>query len=357
MTMDSGLAITPPKSAAASGSGPFDLEPRAGSGKSSGLVGAGGVQRPLLRYFGGKWQLRHWIIGHMPDHKFYAEPFAGAASVLLAKPPAPGGEIINDLNGETINLFRVMQDREQSAELQRRLDWTPYAKAELELSREPSDDPIERARRMVIRSFMGIEVAGVRGTASGFRMGNVDLRRLDQDGSRTFRNTGRDWCNWKAALPAIRDRLAAVMIYERDAVEFIGLMSASDSLLYIDPPYHIETRSRAHGGSRYAVEFGPEQHGQLVAALLECPAMVLLSGYPHECYAPLEKAGWRRVEKDYRANMSKDRRVEVLWMNYDAPDSELFAGGGGAELVTKTSRRQKGKALNDEPTEPLAPKK
>ena len=269
--------------------------------------------RPLLRYFGGKWKLRHWIIGHFPEHQFYAEPFAGAVSVLLAKTRAPGGEIINDLNGSTINLFRVMQDREQAEELQRRLDWTPYAKAELELSRQPTNDPIELARRLVIRSFMGIEVAGVRGTASGFRMGNVDLRRRDQAGS--FRNTGRDWNNWKVALFAIRERLADVMIYERDALEFIALMSAPDSLIYVDPPYHLDTRTRQHGGSRYAVEFGPDRHLELVEVLLRTPAMVVLSGYPHGSYEPLENAGWRRVDKDSRANMSTRRRTECLWIS------------------------------------------
>lgn len=273
------------------------------------------VKRPLLRYFGGKWQLRHWIIQHLPSHRFYAEPFAGAASVLLSKEPAPGGEIINDLNRGTVNLFRVMQNADQAAELMRRLDWTPYSKAELELSREYSDDPIERARRMVVRSFMGIEVSGVRGTASGFRMGNVDLRRLDLEGKRTFRNVGRDWSNWKTALPAIRERLASVMIYERDAIEFIGLMTAPDCLLYIDPPYHEDTRSRAHGGSRYEVEFSPEQHEELVKTLVGTPAMVVLSGYPHFSYEPLISAGWRYVEKDYRANMSKDPRTECLWIS------------------------------------------
>lgn len=276
------------------------------------------VKRPLLRYFGGKWQLRHWIIGYFPEHQFYAEPFAGAASVLLAKPPAPGGEIINDLNRDTINLFRVMQDATMAADLMRRLEWTPYAAAELAISREPSEDPVERARRMVVRSFMGIELAGTRGTASGLRMGNVDLMRLDQEGKRTFRNTAIDWDNWKAALPAIRERLARVMIYERDAFDFIRLVSAPDCLLYVDPPYHLETRTRAHGGSRYAVEFGIEEHKRLVATLVESSAMVVLSGYPHADYAPLEAAKWTRVEKDYRANMSLTRRTECLWISPNA---------------------------------------
>jgi DNA adenine methylase len=272
-------------------------------------------KRPLLRYFGGKWQLRHWIIAHFPAHHFYAEPFCGAASVLLAKARARGGEIVNDLNGETINLFRVMQKKSQADELERRLCWTPYAKSELDLSREATFDPVERARRMVIRSFMGIEVSGVQGSKSGFRMGNVDLRRLDQVGTRTFRNTSRDWENWKSALSKIRERLAGVMIYEQDALKFISLMGAPDCLMYVDPPYHLDTRTRAHAGSRYAVEFGVDQHRQLVADLLQTPAMVILSGYPHADYAPLESAGWQRVEREHRANMSKTRRTECLWIN------------------------------------------
>jgi len=272
-------------------------------------------KRPLLRYFGGKWQLRHWIIRHLPEHQFYAEPFAGAASVLLAKEPAKGGEILNDLNREVINLFRVMQDEVMSARLQSLLDWTPYSSAELEISREISTDPVEQARRMLVRSFMGIEVSGVRGTSSGFRMGNVDIRRIDQDGKRTFRNCAKDWDNWKMALPAIRERLSQVMIYEKDALEFIDLMSTPDCLLYIDPPYQHDTRSKASKGTRYAVEFGPEQHEAMISKLLLCPAKVVLSGYPHPSYKRLEDAGWERVDKDYRANMSLTRRTESLWLS------------------------------------------
>lgn len=269
------------------------------------------VKRPLLRYFGGKWQLRHWIIDNLPTHDFYAEPFAGAASVLLAKAPAAKGEILNDLNRDVINLFRVMQDQELSGELIRRLEWTPHSAAELELSQDAPDCPIEKARRMLIRSFMGIEVAGVKGSRSGLRMGNVDLRRLDQDGKRTFRNCAKDWSNWKDHIEMIRERLRDVMIYERDALEFIRLMDSPDCLMYIDPPYHPETRS----GTRYAVDFDGSQHDLLVARILECDAKIVLSGYQSEAYSVLLDEGWKRVDRKSRANMSLRSRTESLWLS------------------------------------------
>lgn len=278
--------------------------------------------RPLLRYFGGKWQLRHWIIEHFPPHRFYAEPFAGAASVLLGKEPCKDGEVINDLNGEVINLYRVMQSADQSQDLMARLDWTPYAHAELLLSQKSTDDPIEQARRLVVRSFFGIEVSGVAaGKKTGFRMGNVDLRREDQDGKRTFRNCAKDWDNWKTALPMIRERLRNVMIYQRDAFEFIDLMDSRQCLLYVDPPYHPLTRSE----TRYAVDFTIEQHDVLVSRLLRCEAMVVLSGYDCVDYLALSKAGWRKAERESRANMSLRRRKECLWINPAAQQKDLVS--------------------------------
>lgn len=277
------------------------------------------VTRPLLRHFGGKFQLRHWIGDHINSipHDFYAEPFAGAASILLSKSPAPKGEIINDLNQEVINLFRVMQSAEQSIDLMRRLDWTPYAKAEFDLSFEPSQDPIEQARRLVIASFMGIEVSGIAGRGTGFRMGNVDLNRFDKAGVRTFRNCAKDWAGWKDALPAIRDRLRHVMIYERDALEFIDLMDTAQCLLYIDPPYDHNKRSE----TRYKVEF--TNHPGLVSRLLTCKSKVVLSGYRCPDYDRLTDAGWRLIEKDYRANMSATRRTECLWISPNAQSPAL----------------------------------
>lgn len=268
------------------------------------------IKRPLLRYFGGKWQLRHWITEHFPEHHFYAEPFCGAASVLLSKPPAKGGEIINDLNKETINLFRVMQNEADSERLIRLLEWTPYSHAELESARLPCDDNVERARRMVIRSFFSIAPSGMTGEGSGLRMGGVDLARLDQDGKRTFRNCAADWDGWKESLPMIRERLSKVMIYEKDAIEFIKTMNSPDCLLYIDPPYAHSERSK----TRYAVDFN--SHDALVSVVSDLKSMVVISGYDSPEYDVLcELYDYKKVTKDYRANMSEARRTECLWIS------------------------------------------
>lgn len=76
------------------------------------------MTRPVLRYPGGKFKLAKWVISHFPGHDFYVEPFGGAASVLMSKPRAQG-EIYNDLDGDVVNVFRVLRDPSQAQELER----------------------------------------------------------------------------------------------------------------------------------------------------------------------------------------------------------------------------------------------
>src|SRR5580693_7247078 len=99
--------------------------------------------RPALRYHGGKWMLAPWIVSHFPEHRIYTESFGGAASVLLRKPKSYA-EIYNDLDGEIVNVFKVMRDDGES--LKAALTLTPFAREEFLGAYEDSPNALERAR-------------------------------------------------------------------------------------------------------------------------------------------------------------------------------------------------------------------
>ncbi len=61
-----------------------------------------------LAYIGGKNRLATKIIQLLPDHITYVEPFAGGAQVLFHKPPS-NVEVLNDLDFDVVNFFRVCQ--------------------------------------------------------------------------------------------------------------------------------------------------------------------------------------------------------------------------------------------------------
>lgn len=59
-------------------------------------------------YVGGKNRLAKKIIALLPEHTTYVEPFAGGAQVFFNKQPSPV-EVLNDLNEDIVNFFRVCQ--------------------------------------------------------------------------------------------------------------------------------------------------------------------------------------------------------------------------------------------------------
>lgn len=255
--------------------------------------------RPALRWHGGKWLLAPWIISHFPQHRVYVEPFGGAGSVLLRKPRCYA-EVYNDLDGEVVNLFRVLRS-ERAAELVHALRLTPFARAEFEGAYEPADDPVERARRLCIRSFMGFGSNG-HAQLTGFRANS----------NRSGTTAAHDWQNYPDALAVVVKRLSGVVIEHRDAADVMRAHDGPETLHYVDPPYLPDTRNPGHD---YNHELTPEQHGDLLETLKSLRGVVVLSGYPSRMYDDA-LAGWIRVEREALADGARPRR-EVLWLNRD----------------------------------------
>lgn len=264
-----------------------------------------GPTRPILRYHGGKWRLAPWIMSFFPPHRVYVEAYGGAASVLLCKPAAES-EIYNDLDHRIVGLFRVLRDPDQSAELVRLLELTPYSREEHQLSYEPCDDPIEQARRTVVRAMMG---HGSRGATSAHRTGFRSARR------RGFHAAG-DWVNHTPALRLAIARIRGVMIEHRDAAAVLKEYDSADCLHYVDPPYPGATRTTQLTGSgrAYAHEMTDEEHRSLAAMQNRCKGMVVLSGYPCDLYDRELYPDWERHTTHALAD-GRLARTEVVWLN------------------------------------------
>ena len=245
-----------------------------------------------LRYFGAKTRLAPRIVAMFPPHEAYVEPFAGSAAVLLAKPRC-ANELINDLDSDVVNLFRLVRDRPE--DLARAVELTPFALSERSADCE-SD--IDRARLYLLRSW------------SSPACGSTGLRR-----SRSRRAPGGDWGSVPRRIRRVTDRLQGVVIDQRCAFDVFEWSNDREVLLYVDPPYRQDTRG---GGGGY--EHDDLDHDRLIDVLSNHRGRIVLSGYDHPAYA---KLGWECVRMMAHAsvpNRTADttRRTECVWLNPSA---------------------------------------
>ena len=256
------------------------------------------ITRPALRWYGGKWRLAPWIIGHLPTHDAYCESYGGAASVLLRKPPAPL-ETFNDRHGRLVNFFTVLRERPDA--LAHAIELTPYARAEFELAHRPAADPLEDARRLYVLANQGRGAAASGRTLAGWRTEHNPAHH--QVPARQFT---------AAHLGAIAARLKHMQIERADALAVIARYDSPATLHYVDPPYVRATRN-PRSWSRFAHDLTDADHRALAEVLHQVQGMVVLSGYPSGLYEELY-GDWQRVDCPARDDAVRPR-VESLWRN------------------------------------------
>ena len=274
------------------------------------------IDRPALRYHGGKFRLAPWILRFFPPHGCYVEPFCGAAGVLLRKPRAYA-EVYNDLDADIVNLFRVLRDPVLRVDLEQACRLTPYARDEFDAAYEPTDDALERARRTCVRAAMGFGSAGATKGSTGFR---IDTRRK-------YSTAMHNWADYPDTISAIGDRFTGVLIENRDALDVILAHDQPDTLHFIDPPYVHGTRlMRKQGGYRH--ELDDAAHQRLINCLLSVEGMVVLCGYESGLYGVI--SGWERHSTEARISGGRGTslRTEHVWLN-PACSAALHRSHGG----------------------------
>lgn len=270
-----------------------------------------------MRYHGGKWRIAPWVINQFPPHSRYVEPFSGAGSVLMRKRPLPA-EVLNDLDDEVVNLFRVLRCPNQAALLRELVELTPWARTEFVSAYEPTEDPVERARRLLVRAFMGRgSVGACRAARTGFR--NAGWREIGRQSATA------NWVNYPGAIEAFTSRLRGVVIEHRPAVQVVNVYDCQETLFYCDPPYvHASRSSVATNGTAYRHEMTDQDHNDLADCLRAARGLVVLSGYDCDLYRELF-GDWPTVRRPTVAD-SGAAREECLWFNPAAWEAKRAKG-------------------------------
>ena len=171
----------------------------------------------LLKWHGSKnafqGKLARWIIGLMPPHLHYVEAFAGGLAVLLAKNPDGVSEVVNDLDGNLLNFWRVMADETAFAKFHRRVQAVPFSEAHWHDAQETEDHvgPVDRAVAFFVQCRQSL--AGRMDSFAAITR-NRTRRGMNEQASA--------WLTAMEGLPAVHERLKRVVIFgPKDAKEVI----------------------------------------------------------------------------------------------------------------------------------------
>ena len=263
-------------------------------GDSGCETGTDKMIQPVLKYPGAKWSIAKWILGFMPEHEVYLEPFFGSGAVFFNKRPARI-ETINDIDGDVVNLFRVIRTRAE--ELAALIEMTPWARDEYLESYHRTGDELEDARRFLVRCWQ----------AFGTRTGGGTGWRSDVHGRK--QSCPQYWSKVPQRILAVTSRLKQAQIENEPADKIIKRYAFDNVLIYADPPYPMSTRT----ANIYAHEMTDEEHLELLDLLEQHPGPVLLSSYENEIYSERLKH-WNKESKRARAELGHVRK-EVLWLN------------------------------------------
>lgn len=212
---------------------------------------------PIVPWMGGKRRLADKLIPLFPPHECYVEVFCGGAALYFLRPVPARTEVINDINGELINLYRVVQHH--MGEFVRQFEWALSSRQQFKWQQEVRPETltdIQRAARFYYlqqHAFSGKVIGQNFGTAT--TMPAIDLNRIEGN------------------LNAARQRLVGTYIENLPWLECMKRYDREHTFFYLDPPYWM-----TYG---YGVDFGFEQYEQIAGFMRSCKGKVMVSINDH----------------------------------------------------------------------------
>lgn len=177
------------------------------------------IFRPILRWPGGKRRMLKRILPMIPPHVCYHEPFFGGGAVLFAKPRS-AREVINDINGNLVALYRNLQFHLPAVLAE--LDWMFSSRQNLrDFIQQPGLTELQRATRFLL----------VNRTSFGGNMSDFGVAKTAGGGGNFER------ASVSKLLQSAHARLDGVVVENLPYERCLKNYDSRDTFHFIDSPY------------------------------------------------------------------------------------------------------------------------
>jgi DNA adenine methylase len=213
---------------------------------------------PIIPWMGGKRRLADRLIPLFPHHECYVEVFAGGAALFFMRPQPAPVEVLNDLNGDLVTLYRVVQNHLE--EFVRQFKWALSSRQIFEwqkMTRPETLTDIQRAAR-----FFYLQQHAFGGKVTGQTFGTattgpaINLLRIEEN------------------LSAAWQRLAGIYVENLSWLDCAERYDRAHTFFYMDPPYW-QTAG-------YGVSFPFSEYERIADFMRRCKGKVMVSINDHQ---------------------------------------------------------------------------
>ena len=247
----------------------------------------------LIPWIGSKRKLARHIIPLFPEHTCYVEPFCGSAAVFFRKEPSRA-EVLNDINGELINLYRVI--KHHLDEFVRQLRWALTSRQMFSWQKNTAPETLTDIQRAARFFYLQQLAFGGRSFGQAF-------------GTSATRARGLNLLRIEETLSNAHLRLSSATIEHLDWMACVERYDRPETLFYLDPPYWQTTG--------YAVLFEIGQYLQMASMARSVKGKMLISinDVPdmRQCFDGLHM---KEVSLTYSLNSNTQKARELLVANY-----------------------------------------
>lgn len=278
--------------------------------------------RTPITYYGGKQSLIKYLLPLIPQHTIYCEPFFGGGALFFAKPKSEV-EVINDLNGEVVNFFKVVKTK--FSELQKEIQGSPHSRELFKRAKAIYDFPDMFSDVQRAWAFWVLTNQGFAGIIGSWGFGKTASKEKAVAVKRD------------AFTKEYADRMKTVQVEHNDALKVIDRCDDKNAFIYCDPPYINSDQGHYDG-------YSESEYEALLNKLAKVKGKFLLSSYPNAILSRfIKKYKWRvkKVSKSVAVTKLTDKqKVEMMVMNYDIEKTKKAIGLNGTDETTNDMKKK-----------------